>query len=518
MCPPGQIEELQGQIEEDRVEWMAGRSIREQAARGVVVNSVFQVGLAALGLVKRVAVAGFLTASEFGLWGLLLTTLVTLAWLKQIGLSQKYVQQSEADQELAFRRAFTLELIVSLLLFGLIAAVLPLYGLAYGREGFVVAGLVLGLTLPLGALQTPIWIAYRQMRFLRQRVLSAIDPVVSAAVTIGLAIAGAGYWSLIIGAVAGTAAAGLAAVATSPYRLAIAFDRETVRSYFGFSWPLFVSSAAGLVTIQGAVVVGNFTVGLAGLGAIALANSFAAFVDRADDVIRETLYPAACAVRDRSALLFEAFTKSNRMALMWSLPFGVGLALFAGDLVDYVLGRERWDQAEFLLAAFGLILGVRQIGFNWSVFMAAVDRTRPMAVSGVVQLVVFAAVTAPFMFAWDLEGYVAGMSVAVAIDIAVRTHYLRQLFGGFKVVAHSVRAIAPVVAPAALILAIRSADLVDRTAAVAVAELALYSVAVVASIWTLERALLTELLGYLRGSRRGLVTARGDGATSLPSG
>jgi PST family polysaccharide transporter len=435
-----------------------------------------------------------------------LTTLVTLTWLKQVGLSQKYVQQSDADQELAFQRAFTLELIVSLGLFAAICAALPLYGAAYDRDGFIVAALVLGLTLPLSALQTPIWIAYRQMRYLRQRVLSAVDPVVSAAVTIGLAIAGAGYWSLIVGAVAGTAGAGIAAVATSPYRLRLTLDRATVRSYFGFSWPLFISSLAGLVTIQGAVVVGNYTVGVAGLGVIALANSFAAFADRADQVIRETLFPAAVAVRERGTLLYEAFTKSNRMALIWSLPFGIALALFAGDLVDHIVRDEGWpvDDAKFLLAAFGLILGVRQIAFNWIVFMAAVDRTRPMAVSGVVQLVVFAAVTAPFMVLWDLEGYVAGMSVAVVVDIALRTYYLRQLFEGFNLAGHVARSVAPAIPPAALILALRAADLYDRTFAAALGELALYSVAVAVSIWLFERRLINELLGYLRGERRGL--------------
>ena len=32
--------------------------------------------------------------------------------------------------------------------------------------------------------------------------------------------------------------------------------------------------------------------------------------------------------------------KSNRLAMMWGIPFGVGLALFAADLVHHVIGRE----------------------------------------------------------------------------------------------------------------------------------------------------------------------------------
>ena len=41
------------------------------------------------------------------------------------------------------------------------------------------------------------------------------------------------------------------------------------------------------------------------------------------------MYPAICAVQDRLELLRESFVKSNRLALMWAMPFGVGIALFA---------------------------------------------------------------------------------------------------------------------------------------------------------------------------------------------
>ena len=67
-----------------------------------------------LGLLRRLAVAAFLTREEFGLWGILLATLITLVWLKQVGIGDKYIQQDEPDQELAFQKAFTLELALSI--------------------------------------------------------------------------------------------------------------------------------------------------------------------------------------------------------------------------------------------------------------------------------------------------------------------------------------------------------------------------------------------------------------------
>src|SRR5687767_5640243 len=86
---------------EERIS-LEGRGLRSHTTRGVVINAAFNVGFALIGLVQRVIVAVFLTATEFGLWGILLTIVITLAWLKQVGISDKYIQQDETDQELAF--------------------------------------------------------------------------------------------------------------------------------------------------------------------------------------------------------------------------------------------------------------------------------------------------------------------------------------------------------------------------------------------------------------------------------
>jgi O-antigen/teichoic acid export membrane protein len=481
---------------EDRIA-LEGRTLREHTARGAIINSLFQIGLGVVGLVQRVAVAGFLTISEYGLWGLLVTTLITLAWLKQIGIADKFVQQDEADQEAAFQKAFTLELAYSAIFFVIACLAFPVYGAIYGHPEIVIPGIVLAFSLVLTALESPIWIAYRQMRFVRQRVLESIDPLVAATLTIALAIAGFGYWSLVIGPVAGSLCGGVAAIVTSPYPLRLRYDRGTLREYFSFSWPLLAASASGLVVVQGSVLIGNFTVGLAGLGAIGLASTFSMFADRLDALIRRTIYPAVCAVKDRTPQLFEAFTKSNRLALMWAFPFGVGLALFAPDLISFVLG-ERWREAELLLQVFGLTIAVRQVAFNWVIFFTARAETKPLAVSSAIQMVVFLAVTAPLMIAFGLDGYAAGMAFGVCVDLVVRSYFLSRLFVGFDLGRHLFRSVLPSVPPAIAILAIHAASSAERTLGMALGELVIYVVLTVLSTIAFERSLLTEMIGYVR--------------------
>ena len=491
-------------------------NLRQRAARGTIINTAFQIGLAGVGLLQRVVVAAFLTREEFGLWGIIITTLVTLSWLKQVGIADKYVQQNERDQEAAFQKAFTLELAVSLGFFVLLVLAMPIYALAYGYVEIIVPGIIVAASVPIMALETPIWIRYRRLEFVRQRSLSAVNPVVSLGVTVLLGALGAGYWSLVFGILAGSIAGGTVAALTSPYRLRLRYDGATLREYVSFSWPLLGFGLSNLLVVQGTLLIASRTVGLAGVGAIGLAGTIAVFADRVDGIVSQTIYPVACRVADRLDLLHEAFVKSNRLILMWALPFGVGLALFAGDLITFVFG-ERWRPAEEVLIGIGLIAAANQIAFNWTVFMRALNNTKPIFLGSLWQVLSFVALTVPALLTLDLMGYVVGLAAATAVQIVVRGYFLRRTFRGFAIVAHLVRAVAPVIPAAGLILLVRAMYSGDRTFALAMGELLLYLIAVLVFTLAFERNLLREIWGYLRGRSGPGLTGAGQASAGEPS-
>lgn len=475
-------------------------SMRQAVARGTLVNGAFLTIVSALGMLKGLIVAGFLTREEYGIWGILIVTLATLLWIRDVGIGDKYIQQDEEDQEAAFQKAFTLELIVTagFALFAL--ALVPVLALLYGRGDLVAPGLVMAGTLALGVLATPVWVFYRRMDFVRQRLLQAVDPIVAFAATVALAASGAGYWSLVLGAAAGVAAGGLVAVIASPYRLRLRYDRGSARSYLTFSWPLVVESGAGIVIAQGSVIAGNATLGVAGVGAITLASTISMFTDRVDHIVTATLYPAICAMRERVDLLLEVFVKSNRLALMWGIPFGVALTLFAGDLVRFGLGDE-WEPAVGLLQVFGVAAAAGHLAFNWNAFYRARGDTKPLAVVSVLTAISFLAVPVPLLALEGLDGFAIGIAVMTAVAVAGRTFYVIRLFPGFAMARHAARAAAPTVPAVAVVLLARLVESGDRTVAVALGELALYAVVTIAATLLFERALLREALGYLRPTR-----------------
>jgi O-antigen/teichoic acid export membrane protein len=475
----------------------AGSGLRIRAARGTIVNAVFLTSVNSLALVRGFLVAGFLSTTQYGVWGVVLVVLATLQFLRQIGIGDKYIQQDEPDQALAFRKAMTFELGLAAVALVAGLVLVPVLAAIFGTPRIVVPALVALLVVPAYALQAPLWIFYREMDFVRQRRLQAIDPLLGFAIAVALLVAGAGYWALIVGIVVGAWAGALVSVRACPYELGLAFDRETLRAYASFSWPLVLAGGAAVVVGQGLLIVGEAKLGLGGVGIIALASVISQYSDRADQAITQTIYPTICAVKDRADLLYEAFVKSNRLALMWGAPFGFGLALFAEDLVQFAIG-ERWRPGVGLMQAIGIAVAVHQIGFNWDAFYRALGRTRPVGVAAGIAIVAFIGIALPLLAADGLRGLALATLLVEGVNFAVRMLYLRRLFPSFGFIRHTARALLPSLPAAAVVVGVRLLAGEETTLLAALALLALYVLVTMAATALLERRLLREIVAYLR--------------------
>jgi O-antigen/teichoic acid export membrane protein len=362
--------------------------------------------------------------------------------------------------------------------------------------------------LPALALQAPLWVLYRRMRFARQRALQAIDPVLGLVVAVVLAALGAGYWAFVLAALVGAWGTALAAWWSCPYPLRLVRVGGVLRDYVSFSAPLLVAAVGGIVIAQGSILAGSAIGGLAAAGAITLAAQVTQFTNKVDQVLTDTLYPAICAVADETDKLFETFVKSNRLALMWALPFGFGLALFVPALVDVGALGDEWDEAIVVVQAFGVGAAFAALGFNWIAYFKARGDTRPIAAESVASALAFLLVELPLMLWLGLEGLAIGTVALVGVQLAVRWFYLRRLFAGLRLAPHALRALAPAVPGVAAVLGLRA--LVDgpETVLQLAAELGLYLAVTLAATVVAERVLLREAVGYLRGrSGSGLTTS-----------
>ncbi len=475
----------------------AGSGLRIRAARGTLINAAFLLGVNTLNLVRGFLVAAFLTTAEYGVWGVVLVVLFTLMFLRQVGIGEKYIQQDEPDQELAFCKAMTFELALAGVVLVAGVALVPALAAILDEPGIIAPALVALLVVPAQALQAPLWIFYREMDFARQRKLQITDPVTGFVIAVALLAAGWNYWSLIVGVVAGAWVGALVSLRASPYRFRWTWDRATLRSYATFSWPLFFAGMSGIVVGQGLLIVGEAKLGLAGVGIIALASTISQYSDRADQAISQTIYPTICAVKDRADLLYEAFVKSNRLALMWGAPFGLGLAIFAEDLVQFGIG-ERWRPGIALMQAIGVAVAVHQIGFNWDAFYRARADTKPIAVAAAISIVAFLAIGLPLLAAEGLRGLAIATVLVEIVNFTIRMVFLRRLFPDFRFLRHAARALLPSLPAVGLVLALRALLGEESTLLAALAMFALYVATTLVATALIERRLLREMLDYLR--------------------
>jgi O-antigen/teichoic acid export membrane protein len=473
--------------------------LRRRVARGSLVNAAFLVGVNGITVVRGLGLAALLSAAEYGVWGIVANGLLLVLVLRQRGIADRFVQQDAADQRLAFQQALTIEVVLAGLLLVLSLLVFPGLALAYGEDDLLLPGLLVALAIPGMALQAPLAIFYRRLDFVRQRRIQAVDPVFGTLVALGLALAGLGYWAAVIGMVAGAWATALLALAWSPYPLAWRWSAAIAREYWAFNWPMMASGALGVVMGQAFLLTGEAQLGLAGAGFITLSATVSRYADRVDQVVTSTLYPALCAVQGRTDVLLESFLKSNRLAALWGFPFGFGLALFAEPFCVDVLGEE-WRPAVVLLQAAGIMAAVHQLAFNWDAFYRARGETRPIVWASAASAVAFVALPLPLMIAFELDGLAAGLLAMEAVGFVVRLHYVRRLFPKAPIARHLLRSTAPTVPAVAAILAGRALLDGDLDLVRGLAEIAIYATLVIAASATLERALVREVIGYVRAA------------------
>ena len=481
----------------DRLDFPRGE-LRARVVRGTVVNATVLGLVDLLVLAQGLIVTRLLGPEAIGLYGVVTVTTMTIVSLKRVGIDEAFVAQEAADQETEFQRAFTLELLLSAGFALVLLAAAPVVAAVYDDDRLLALTAATAY-LPLAfALQSPAWVFFRRMDYARQRLLQAVVPVVAFAVTVPLAAAGVGVWSLVIGPAAGNLAGIVAALAASPYRLTLRYDRAVARRYLRFSVPVFVSLVAALVVAQGQILAFDLDRGLAWVGFVTLAATLSRYIDRADTIVTSTIYPAICAIRDRTRALEELFVRSNRATLLWVLPACAGAVLFAGDLITFVLGDE-WQPARGLIQGLAVATAMGQLGFNWFSFYRAHERTRPPAVEAVVAAVAFCALAVPGLAIAGVTGFVVGRCAAVAVQLGVRARYVRALLPTVRARDLLARPAVPTVAAAAAALALRGALWGSgRPEAQAVAELALFGAVVVVLTLRLERGLVAELMAAVR--------------------
>jgi O-antigen/teichoic acid export membrane protein len=229
------------------------------------VNTVTaRLGTLAIGI----ALARLLGPQEFGTYAVAFIALLALLSFNELGVGLAIVRWTADPRDIA-PTVTTISLVTSALITVAMLGAAGPFATAMGDPG--AAGLVRVLSLCVlinGAVATPAALLQRHFRQKQRMISDQVNVWVGAAVSLALAVSGAGAWSLVIGRLAGAVTSGLLLLAYSPLPYRTGLDPRLVRPLLRFGGPLAGASlivfAIGFVDqlavghVLGPVVLGYY--------------------------------------------------------------------------------------------------------------------------------------------------------------------------------------------------------------------------------------------------------------------
>jgi O-antigen/teichoic acid export membrane protein len=319
------------------------------------------VGGRILVLVSVAILAHLLDPSQFGLVAFALTVTALLDTISDIGVSQALiVVKKDEDFHDKARTAWTISLLLGLCLTLATAGLSPLAAQFFHDEALTPLLAVLGLNFLLRApALTHFAIAQKDIDFRTRTAAELADVVVRGATGVGLALAGAGAWSLVLGYLAGSAAMTVTLWVLVPFRPKIRLARAHVAGLLRFGGGLTVLTVLGAVIANvDYVFVGHF-LGAAELGLYTLGYRLPELlILNLSLVAGLVLFPAFAEVgRER---MTTAFLTSLRYTLMVTIPLTVALVVLAKPLTLTIFGDQWRDTVPVLriLALFACAVTV----------------------------------------------------------------------------------------------------------------------------------------------------------------
>jgi lipopolysaccharide exporter len=401
------------------------RDLGRRAFRGLLWAGAGHVGGRVLVFLATLVLARLLVPSEFGLVAFALAVMYYLEYVADLGLGAALIYRSDAEDPRVSSTAFWIGIVGSLTLFAVCWFAAPLLADIGPGDEVVPLFRALALYFPISALGKAH--EYRLRRTLDFRTL--FDPtfaggLTKGAVSIALAVAGAGAWSLIIGQLAGALVQSIGLWVVHPFRPGFVISRSHVKPMMRFGLGIVAVGVLG----QGAKNFDYLVVG-GKLGAAALGVYYLAFrlpelvILTGFRVAGDVLFPFYARLRDDSVTdvddeLRHGYLHTVRLGAMVAWPAALGMAALALPLVLTLYG-DKWRSAADPMALVAIWAGVGSLATMPGAVFKALGRSWLLTATGVMQIAIL------FPAVWFAAPY--GITAVAASQVAEKTVSLALL-------------------------------------------------------------------------------------------
>jgi PST family polysaccharide transporter len=332
-----------------------------------------------------IVLARILIPDDFGTFAVALLVVNILFGLNDLGMLLAVVR-FPGDLRHGASTASTLAIGSSVLLYAVCFVAAPSFASAMNSPDSAGILRVLSLTILIDGVTTvPNGLLHRAFRQDRLAVAEFSAMPVGVAVTVGMAAAGFGAWSLAIGQVCGNLMSRAMMLYFSPFVPRPGFDVAVARQMLSFGIPLALTSLLEYSLLNADYVVVGGSLGPALLGLYLLAYNISGWpVTILTDAIRRvSIVGFARLDTDDPASLIKSFERTFVLLVTLAVPVSLGLALLASELVNVVYG-DRWAGAAEVLRFLAVLGCVRvAVGYVFDLLIGTGRSTTTLWLKGV---------------------------------------------------------------------------------------------------------------------------------------
>lgn len=304
-------------------------------------------------------VVRFISTADYGLNAMLETPLELLFLLSVFGLDLALVQSKKLSEG-ELRSAFGWLLLVNC---GLFLAyffggkMLAVYFDTPRLEPLAQVLAFVFLTIPFRVI--PNALLDRELKFKLKASVDLFSSIVTAVVTLLLAVMGAGIWALITGVLLNRVLAIVVLSFLHPWFIRPELRFSVVRGMMAFGGTMTIASAIAMLSNMLPVMVAGPKLGPELLGVFVVAFQFALLpLSKTMPIVNGIVFPAFSKFRDQPDAVAGYLLKSLSVAALVIVPLLVGTACVAREFVLVVLGAQ-WADAIVPLALLSLAMPFR---------------------------------------------------------------------------------------------------------------------------------------------------------------
>jgi O-antigen/teichoic acid export membrane protein len=326
-----------------------------------------------LSMLGAVVLARLLDPGAFGLIAIAATITTVLDYIQESGVGAALIQRKH-DVRQAAASALVWSSCAGLLLGSLCFATAPLLARGFGVPDATNVIRAMSLLLVIrGVSIGPGSMLDREMNFRTRTFGELAAGFAQLGISLGLALAGFGVWSLVIGQVAAQVVQSTILWVLAPWRphprdASISILREMLR-YGRF---VSIGNVLGLINSTLDNLVVGRVMGAPALGVYSMAYRLGDFpTGVVGYVVGRVMFPAYSRVQDDLAAFRNAFIQNLERVALLALPTSVALFVYAEPIVSVLLG-EKWLSAVAPLRILAVYTIVRSfVSPTGAVFQAA---------------------------------------------------------------------------------------------------------------------------------------------------